>query len=68
MLKSVSARSILNAFNELLDLGAPARDYPVSTAEDITSSAWKATGESMRHSMNQIDAEIGRVSHPLVNH
>lgn len=68
MLKSVSARSILSAFNELLDIGAPVRDYPVSTAEDISSSAWKATGEAMRHSMNQIDAELGYSPRAFINH
>ncbi|WP_182356674.1 hypothetical protein [Komagataeibacter europaeus] len=68
MFKTYFARSILAAFGNLLNFGAPVRPYNVSTADEINRSAWEATGKSMRAAMRQVDGEIHSDGRFVTNH
>lgn len=48
------ARSFSRSFTDLFDLSAPVRDYSVGMEEDISTAAWKATGQAMRQAMGDV--------------
>lgn len=68
MLKNYFTLSLISAFGDLLNFGAPVRPYNVSTADEINRSAWEATGRSMRLAMKQVDGEIHSDGRFVANH
>lgn len=49
---------ILSSFGHLLAFAAPAKRYPIASADEINAAAWYQTGNAMRQAMRTVDGQL----------